>query len=149
CLTTCSGPASYCCAGGERPALCDAGLFHSVYGTEHFSPSAVPLGMREEVAGLIGAEGENLAWLLGVLGRQGCDESVGRADGLRVRDRLSGEWLPLTHGQFSDLVPLTFANTMEALPRLSWLTRRACRAYLARLRGSGPPAAERGIGEAG
>jgi len=101
---------------GERPALCDAGLFHSVYGTEHFLPSAVPLRMREEVAALIGTEAEGLAWLFCVLDRQSFDENVGRANGLRVRDRLSGQWLPLTHGQFSDLVTLTFANTLEALP---------------------------------
>src|SRR5437879_12124837 len=37
-----------------RPALCDAGLFHSVYGTEHYELKAVPLTMRKEVQQLIG-----------------------------------------------------------------------------------------------
>lgn len=133
---------------GERPALCDAGLFHSAYGTEHYLPAAIPLAMRAEVAALIGSEAEGLAWLFCVLDRESLDRNVGQSDGLRVRDRLTGEWLPLTRGQFSDLVTLSFANTLEALPRLPWQLRRACRSYLAGLRGSAPPAARRALDDA-
>jgi hypothetical protein len=83
-----------------------------------------------------------------VLDRESFDRNVGQADGLRVWDRLTGEWLPLTRDQFSDLVTLSFANTLEAWPRLSWQVRRACRAYLTRLRGSAPPAAQRAFDDA-
>ena len=34
---------------GAGPALCDAGLFHSIYSTEHFEQTAVPLTRRDEV----------------------------------------------------------------------------------------------------
>jgi (p)ppGpp synthase/HD superfamily hydrolase len=42
-----------------RPALCDAGLFHSVYSTEHYELKAIPLSMRDEVRQLIGDEAES------------------------------------------------------------------------------------------
>jgi hypothetical protein len=128
---------------GSRAALCDAGLFHSVYGTEHYLPVAVPPEMRAEVVGLIGEEAEWLAWLFCAMERESFDRNVGRTEGLCVRDRRSGEWRPLTRGQFSDLVALSYANTLEALPRLPWGTRRACRAYLLRLREAAPPEALR------
>src|SRR3954462_15069341 len=46
---------------GERPALCDAGLFHSVYGTEYFTPEHA--AERDAVIAVIGAEAERVAWL--------------------------------------------------------------------------------------
>lgn len=46
---------------GSRPALCDAGLFHSVYGTEYFEPDRRP--DRDTVTAIIGAEAERVAWL--------------------------------------------------------------------------------------
>jgi len=61
-----------------RPALCDDGLFHSVYGTEHFLPATVPLGMRAEVQELIGAEAEELAWFFCVMERAAQHAPSGR-----------------------------------------------------------------------
>src|SRR4051812_35082482 len=90
-----------------RPALCDAGLFHSVYGTEHYLPAAVPPGMRAEVAEMIGEEAEGLAWLFCVMDRDSFDANVGRTEGLGVRDRRTEEWIPLTRDQFADLVTLS------------------------------------------
>ena len=46
---------------GERPALCDAGLFHSAYGTEYFEPTCTENG--DDVIAVIGAEAERIAWL--------------------------------------------------------------------------------------
>src|ERR1043165_1812130 len=48
-------------AWGSRAALCDGGLFHSVYGTEYFQPDRVP--DRDDVRAVIGAEAERIAWL--------------------------------------------------------------------------------------
>jgi hypothetical protein len=115
---------------GARPAICDAGLFHSVYGTEHYQPAAIPLSMRAEVRQLIGGEAESLAWLFCTMRRETFDQNLGREAGFSVQQRLTGEWLPLTTTQFHDLVTMTFANTLEALPRLSLSVRRACRGYL-------------------
>src|SRR5580704_14622773 len=48
---------------GARPVLCDAGLFHSVYGTEGYKHATLPLSMRSRVQELIGNEAESLVWL--------------------------------------------------------------------------------------
>ena len=39
-----------------QPAVCDAGLFHSVYGTEHYAPAAIGADIAE--SGLFGWEQE-------------------------------------------------------------------------------------------
>jgi hypothetical protein len=125
-----------------RPALCDAGLFHSVYGTEHYGPQAIPLSMRAAVRELIGQEAEWLAWLFCIMRRETFDENLPRTEGFTLQDRLTQEWIPLTAGQFSDLVAMTFANTLEAFPRLPWSLRRTCRAYLRPFRKLAMPGAQ-------
>ncbi len=115
---------------GSRPAVCDAGLFHSVYGTEHYEPQAMPLSTRTEVRQVIGDEAEALVWLFCMMRRETFDRNLGRDGSLSVQHRSTGEELPLTHAQFNDLVTMTFANSLEALPRASWLVRRNIRRYL-------------------
>jgi hypothetical protein len=115
-----------------RPALCDAALFHSVYGTEYYELKAIPLSKRDEVRQLIGDEAESLAWLFCMMRRETLDQNLGRAGDLKVQHRLTDEWLPLTNAQFSDLVTMTFANSLEAFPRCSWIGRRIGRRNLHR-----------------
>lgn len=134
---------------GATSALCDAGLFHSVYGTEHFQPATVPVAMREQVRELIGPEAERLAWLFCVMCRETFDDNLNRQNGFCVKDRLTGELVRLERGEFADLVTLTFANTLEALPRLGWMQRRACRAYLRRFRDVAILPARRAFDETG
>ncbi len=110
-----------------RPALCDAGLFHSVYGTEHYELKAVPLTMRKEVQELIGEEAESLAWLFCMMRRESLFQNVGRERDLKVQHRLTDEWLPLTKIQIQDLLTMTLANTLEGYPRCSWFWRRYLR----------------------
>jgi Domain of unknown function (DUF6817) len=112
------------------PAVCDAGLFHSVYATEHYETPALPLDKRTQVQQLIGQEAEALAWLFCVMRRETFDQNVGRTREFTVQDRRTTEWLPLTAAQFEALVTMTFANTLEAFPRLTWSVRRRCRSYL-------------------
>jgi hypothetical protein len=113
-----------------RPAVCDAGLFHSIYSTEHYELKAMPLTMRNEVQRLIGDEAESLVWLFCVMRRETFDRNLGRDGELSVQHRLSGERIPLGHAQFHDLVTLTFANSLEAFARCSWNGRRNLRRYL-------------------
>jgi hypothetical protein len=120
---------------GARPAVCDAGLFHSIYGTEHYEPTAIPLSRRAEVRQLIGDEAESLAWLFCIMRRETFDQNLCRHGGFTLQHRLTAEWLPLNAAQFHDLVTMTFANTLEAFPRLSWSMRRTCRTYLRPFRG--------------
>lgn len=119
---------------GARPRLCSAGLFHSVYGTEHFETPCVPISQRSEVRGLIGNEAEHLAWLFCVMRRATFDENLTREDDFRVQHRMDGTWHSLSQQEFSDLANLSAANALEALPHLSWFERqrlrRACKSYL-------------------
>ena len=108
-----------------RPALCDAGLFHSVYSTEHYELKAIPLSMRDEVRQLIGDEAESLVWLFCMMRRKTLfDQKLHKDRDFSVQHRLTGEWIPLTEGQFHDLITMTFANSLEAFPRCSWIWRR-------------------------
>jgi hypothetical protein len=113
-----------------RPALCDAGLFHSVYGTEYYDLQAIPLAMRNEVQQLIGDEAESLAWLFCMIRRESLLENPGPDGEYRVQHRLTDEWLPLTKSQFQDLLTLTIANTLEPFPRCTRFERRYLRTYL-------------------
>jgi hypothetical protein len=130
---------------GARPVLCDAGLFHSVYGTEHYELKAIPLTMRNEVRQLIGEEAESLAWLFCMIRRETLDQNLGRDGEFRVQHRLTDEWLPLTKTQFQDLSTLTMANSLEAFPRCSWIGRRNLRRYLRQFRDVAIPPAQRAL----
>jgi hypothetical protein len=128
-----------------RPALRDAGLFHSVYGTEYYELKAIPLTMRNEVRQLIGDEAESLAWLFCMIRRETLFQNPGRDGILKVQHRLTDEWLPLTKIQFEDLLTMTFANSLEAFPRCSWMARRNLRRSLRRYRDMAIPPARRAM----
>ena len=48
---------------GCNEELCQAGMFHSIYGTERFQGFTLPLERRGEVRDLIGDRAERLAYL--------------------------------------------------------------------------------------
>ena len=56
--------------------LTNAALFHSIYGTEGFQGYALPLSHRGEIAGLIGAKAERLAWIFCMVDRATVDATV-------------------------------------------------------------------------
>ena len=84
---------------GSRPALCDAGLFHSAYGTECYQPDDVP--DRASVAVVIGDEAERIAWLWCVIERDRID-----VERPCVPDRRSGELIELEPRQLGDIATL-------------------------------------------
>jgi hypothetical protein len=118
-----------------RPALCDAGLFHSVYGTDQYELTAIPLSLRDEVRQVIGDEAEYLVWLFCMMRRETLFDRLDKDRNFSVQHRLTGEWIPLTAAQFHDLVTLSFANCLEAFPRCPWSVRRNIRRGLRRFRG--------------
>jgi hypothetical protein len=69
---------------GARPALCGAGLFHSIHGTEGYQEATVPLSMRARVRELIGNEAESLVWLFCFMRRERLSGNVGRRGDLAV-----------------------------------------------------------------
>jgi len=117
-----------------RPALCDAGLFHSVYSTERYGLKVIPLSMRDQVQQLIGDEAESLVWLFCMMRRKTFDQNLRKNGDCSVQHRFTGEWIPLNEGQFRDLITLTFANCLEAFPRCPWNVRRGIRRGLRRYR---------------
>jgi len=114
----------------RRDSVCDAGLFHSIYGTENFPNVTIAPSMRLLVKKLIGEEGEKLAWTFGVLERESFDQNIPRRSGYSVRDRTNGKTIPLSSTEWLDLVDITFANTLESMPYLPWLQKKRCRKYL-------------------
>ncbi len=96
---------------GERPALCDAGLFHSVYGTEYFEPDRV--AERDDVVAIIGAEAERIAWLWCAIRRDTLDVGA-RTVRLRADDAIE----PLTPAEVYDVATLWAADTVEQIARM-------------------------------
>ena len=131
---------------GARPAVCDAGLFHSVYSTEYFAPAAVPLTLRNDVRQLIGEEAESLVWLFCMMRRKTLlNGNRERQRDFTVQNRLTGEQIPLSDAQFNDLVTITIANSLEPFSRLSWKGRRDCGRHLRRYRSIAIPAVQAAI----
>eukprot|EP00967_Tisochrysis_lutea_P024014 scaffold27548_cov32-Tisochrysis_lutea.AAC.2 len=61
---------------GVSETLCNAALFHSIYGTEGFQGYKLPLSHRNEIAELIGQDAERLAWIFCMVDRASVDATV-------------------------------------------------------------------------
>jgi hypothetical protein len=103
---------------GARAALCDAGMFHSIYGTEYFATETAPASSREEIRAVIGDEAEAVVELWCFGRRTSLAKSLeSRAEAL-IQDRRSGEWRTISRRQFEDLVNLWIADTLEQFDRV-------------------------------
>lgn len=100
-------------AWGERPALCDAGLFHSAYGTEYFQPDEP--ATRDEVRRLIGDEAEAIAHAWCTIRR----DTLAARPPHRVVDRASGDVVELDAQLASDIATLWAADTVEQVARMA------------------------------
>ncbi|EOD17821.1 hypothetical protein EMIHUDRAFT_102508 [Emiliania huxleyi CCMP1516] len=114
---------------GAAERLTNAALFHSIYGTEGFQGYALPLSHRGEIAGLIGAKAERLAWIFCMVDRATVDATVFAAaegdwpaDGVefafRARPELGAFPLPLRsggtrHSEWLDFLTLSLADWLE------------------------------------
>lgn len=101
---------------GAGDALCDAGLFHSVYGTEIFPTGAVPIELRPAVRELIGERAETLVHLFGTVARGSIFDAAFDGAPFLLESR-SGEQVGVTSEQYADLAALTVANWLEQRPR--------------------------------
>jgi hypothetical protein len=97
---------------GSRPALCDAGLFHSVYGTEYFEPARQP--ERDAVIAIVGPEAERIAWLWCNIRRSTIDPAT-----QTVELRGGSETERLTSVEVGDLATLWSADTVEQVGRMT------------------------------
>lgn len=98
---------------GEDDAVCDAGLFHSVYGTESYRHQTVPAGLRSTVRDLVGERAERLAWWFGRRSNASFAAQEGRSGEVVLDDRETGEPLPVDASDWRDLCALFLANGIE------------------------------------
>ena len=67
--------------------LCDAGLFHSVYGTESFRQVSIPLDLCGRVREGIGAQAERLAYVFGAMTHKSFSANPGLSEGVILSSR--------------------------------------------------------------
>lgn len=104
---------------GAPEFLCDAGLFHSVYGTESFRHVTIPLELRPQVERLIGEKAESLAYHFGVMDHGSFALNRDLRAGFSITHRFSGETIPLDPDEWANLCELFVANALEQLPRVA------------------------------
>jgi len=98
--------------------VCRAGLFHSVYGTEHFQKFTLPLERRGEVRELIGERAERLAFANCLMDRSTLDASARQSEPPYViRNRVTGEQIELSEQDFDDLCTIHLCDWIEQIPR--------------------------------
>ncbi|HEY4376992.1 MAG TPA: hypothetical protein VGM93_07525 [Acidimicrobiales bacterium] len=97
---------------GERPAMADAGLFHSAYGTEYFQPDQS--AERDEVAALIGDDAERTAWLWCTIRR----DTLSATEPWTAVDRHTQQAISLSEAEAADVATLWAADTVEQIARM-------------------------------
>lgn len=104
--------------------LTNAGLFHSIYGTEGFQGFSLPLSERPAIQKLIGEKAERLCFVFCMVDRYTFDETVmawekedvantTAAYTLRSRPELGRFEMTLSKAEWLDFVELTLADWLE------------------------------------
>lgn len=118
--------------------VCQAGMFHSIYGTELFQGFKLPLESRAEIRQLIGERAERLAYLNCAMNRATFDRAVEQPAGpYWIVDRLTQEEVELSPEDFDDLCRVHLCDWLEQVERSKqWEYRRTgYRRMAERLRG--------------
>ncbi len=102
---------------GLDTTTCDAGLFHSVYGTESFRTSLVSSDQRQEVVDQIGADAERLAFLFCTMVKSSLDDNLDGRSLFTLVSRFSGETIEITRAEFVALAHISLANWIEQRDR--------------------------------
>ena len=100
---------------GADSALCDAGLYHSVYSTTGFTSTMVSLDLRSKIAAIIGAEAEAVVYLYCACDRDTVYPNFGNPSGVEFRDRFTNEVFELSAQQARAFCELTVANELELM----------------------------------
>lgn len=98
---------------GAPDAVCNAGLYHAVYGTDGYNPALVGIDMRQRISTLIGREAEQLAYLYGACNRRVYYPRIGTDSQRRFADRFSDSEYDIDDAQVRNLCELILANELE------------------------------------
>jgi hypothetical protein len=132
-------------AAGCTEVECNAGLFHSVYGTGSFKTQLVTLEQRATVTDLIGTGSEQIAWLFCVLERSKAFPLIVAGDAttatfpLHAGGVLGADCIVSTEALHS-LLTIEAANLLDqnVLWRSQWLIPHAKRTGVLTSEGQGP-----------
>ncbi len=129
-------------AWGCELDVCQAGIVHSIYGTEK-GGTGYDLSRREELRKIIGERAEHLVYLNCALTRLSLDQALERGRSpWRFRNRFSGEEIELAERDFDDLCRVHLCDWLEQVPRCGyWHERRESYARMARRLGGAALAA--------
>ncbi|MBI3823906.1 MAG: hypothetical protein HY289_14655 [Planctomycetes bacterium] len=132
---------------GCTEEICQAGMFHSIYGTQKFQGFKLELHQRIDVRALIGERAEKLAYLNCAMLRETFDEAaMGDGDTYHFTDRITGGPVDLSRADFDDLCRVHLYDWLEQAPRsrYGWGYRRpAYRRMAERLGGNALKAYDR------
>ena len=111
---------------GCSEELMNAGLFHSIYGTERFQRFKLPLERRDDVKALIGERAEWLAYLNCAMDREHFDREALKAGGPEgFLDRFTGQVVELSEQDYADLCTIHLCDWLEQVGRSrDWDYRR-------------------------
>jgi len=98
---------------GNREAVCIAGLYHAVYGTDGIAGHLVGLDARNAIAEVIGVEAEALAYLYGACDRARYHPRIGTASQQMFVDRFAGNSYAISAPTLRDFCEITVANELE------------------------------------
>jgi hypothetical protein len=109
---------------GAPEYLTNAGLFHSIYGTEGFQGFSLPLSERPAIQKLIGTRAEKLCFIFCMVDRSTVDETVfdwtkhdvndeDKTYTFKARPELGRFDISLTKEEWIDFIELTLADWLE------------------------------------
>ncbi len=106
--------------------VCNAGFFHSIYGTQGFNDYTFPLERRNEVSELIGERAERLAFLNCFVERSTFDPILVKGEGpYIITNRETNEEIEISAEDFRDLITIHLCDYCEQMPRMKrWDYRR-------------------------
>ncbi|MGH8719375.1 MAG: DUF6817 domain-containing protein, partial [Burkholderiales bacterium] len=109
---------------GANIDVADAGLFHSVYGTEVFHRPPIPESDRSIVRGLIGQKAERLVWLYCCMRRNDFESAAADRTPDHIVRHATGEPVAIVPDEASALMNLLAADVLEQLARRPLRNRR-------------------------
>lgn len=109
---------------GSRDALCLAGLYHAVYGTDGITGRLVGLDARKAIADVIGDEAERIVYLYGACDRERFHPRIGTPMQHLFVDRFAESEYAIGKPQLRDFCEITAANELELAAENARFKRR-------------------------